>query len=391
MSHDVYPGAGIDNEPLSSSELQRRMGCMVNSLYGITVHPPGNSEEIRAFGVTALERAKHAAPHSPFHSVLTDLIQIRQDLPIDHQAQLLRIGFQYELCKVEPTYPAGGKDPRQWHRWMDRILEDSYARADLEDALLTHYNQANDPKRYAGPKLALLACADRLPPSFDIVDSGCSAGLGQIQIGENLPFSQIKFVTDQRFMRFILHQVLKSALDVGKNIGFDRVVDSNIDWVEACSYYPHEYADKSKIAQRQALYKKRDGFRITYGDINDGPDNVGLAEVRKHVPNGKFNVSMSVTSLYEIPSAKRDQAVKNLESLADHLTIIQDVAEIDPNDPTKLIFATDIYAPTAHYNLFMKDVSRPDQPFEKLGRWANFRCHTFTPTRTLLNKLLRQV
>ena len=29
MNHDGYPGAGINNEPLSSSELQRRMGCMV--------------------------------------------------------------------------------------------------------------------------------------------------------------------------------------------------------------------------------------------------------------------------------------------------------------------------------------------------------------------------
>ncbi|MDB5175514.1 MAG: hypothetical protein JWM81_372 [Candidatus Saccharibacteria bacterium] len=376
--------------PMEADKLQDAVDNISRSLQRMYHHPPGGSPEIKSFAMAAIECVQSPEEYPEFNQVLQSFVSSRQDkrhkglkLP-DYQAQLLRIGFQYVLMDMDPAYPAGGRDTDKWHGWFGAILENPYRRAMLEDALWANDNQANDEKRYAGGKIAIAAYADRLPAELSLIDVGCSAGLGPIQLGENLPFSDFK-IKASGYAGRLIRKALRRNLNLKVNAGLDKVPEINWPWVEACSYYPHELTNVRRKYLRGLLFRKHDGFSFVQGDITKGETAEGLQGARKLVPGGKYLVGMAFNSMYEVDPPELGRAMNSFESLASGLAIVQDAVKISRKDPRRLEFAADIY--DHPYNLVCKDLTVPNQPYVLLGTWSSFRCGTFTATEYLEDRL----
>jgi hypothetical protein len=375
--------------PMEAERLHAAVNNFEHSLQRMEHHPPGGSPEIRSFARAAIECIEAPEDHPIFNHVVQTFVSTRQDkldvrlkLP-DYQAQIFRIGWQYVLMDMDPSYPAGGRETSKWHDWFNRLLEQPYRKAMLEDAIWTNDNQANDEKRYAGGKIALAAFADILPERLKLIDVGCSAGLGPIQLGENQPFPYFRIQAGE-YARKLIRRAMRRDLTIDVNAGLDKVARINWPWVEACSYYPHELANVRRKYHRGQLYRKHAGFNFVQGDVTKGETSEGLQGARELVDGGNYHGVMAFNSLYEVDPAETDDTVTSFESLASGLAIVQDAVAI-AEDPTKLEFATDIY--NHPYNLVCKDLTVPNQPYVLLGSWSSFRCGAFKATDYLEERL----
>lgn len=391
MTHFEYPGLDTllshDLSPLEQVSVRHDMR---NAFWGIVQHPPNGSAVYSAFGYAAWEAMQKPEDHPKFNDFIDTFNSSRQNLPVEHRVQLLRIGFQYALMRADENYPINGEDKDQWHAWFDCILDDEYLRADLEEAVWTFNNQANWPQRMAGEKIAYAAHADILPDPADLVDAGTSAGLGLVQLKDNLPFSRITVRHPSKVARRLVHRAVNEPLNIGRAVGFDILAGANKYWVEACTYYDSDLRKAVLRRHRDQLYRQRSHIKIVQGDLAAGDDEDGLSEVRGQLKDGKADIGSAVNCLYEVHPDHLYEATLSFESLIKFLAITQDSAEIDPNDPTRLIYNRDIYAPSAHYNLFSKEVHAPGQPQVHLGRWLTFRCNTFVPTDECIDRLDKQ-
>lgn len=387
MSHFAHPGIGsVENPPLSRRQKAVEIKGMHNAIWGMVQHPPGSSTVVQAFALTAHEYLAKPKMHPDFVELIHSLNQSRQDLAVEHRAQLLRIAYQFVLHRAGVGYPKGGDKPERWDAWL-RLAHERPYKGELEEALWSNYNQANIPNRYAGVKLALAAHADILPPVMTYVDNGTAAGLGPIHLAHGFNFPGIR-VLDSSPIRKLVHGAWNRPTVFNKVVGYDLFVPS-LPWIEACSYYPEEYPNKERQREREELYNDPGIFQFIHADVLGGTAG-GLNEVRAQAPAG-YDVGSSVTTNYEIEPDRQDEANIAFEGLIKTLAIYQEPAEIDPNNPRRLIYAKDLYAPSTRYNLFTKDLTRPDQPLEHLGTWNNYRCTSFRPTDLLIHKLIRQL
>ena len=389
-----YGIAGFDRK-LTAAEIATDVYHFEAALHDLAAHPPGNSEALVAFSEAALLDLHDEVNFPEFRQVVEDFMADRPEIGAAYKVQLFWRSFQYLLLNraTDNQYPAAYKNVMTWQTAFRAMLvhEDGRHTSEgwtLQEILAVNNNQTNEPRRYAGVKLAIAAFADVLPPKPSLVDAGCSAGLGQIQIGENIPFYGIDIKATPS-CRKALRELFIGNVAIGNNIGFDKLSSSDIKWVEANSYYPSELEDNkfnhSKRRLREFLYRKRQGFKPLFGDLTEGPD--GVQEVLEKNDGLKFNVASALTALYEIPKNKRRVALTTLESLSDTLVVVQDFAEIDPENQTNLRFADDIYAPSSRYKLFAKRVDQPnEQPWEHLGTWNNGRCTVFRPAEALISR-----
>jgi hypothetical protein len=394
MSDFVHPAvASFERGPFSLEQAGEEHLKLLSAAEGMIDHPPARSQEIKALGVAKVERLKNPDKYPVFKSVTDFLNHDRQDLPPDQRIHLLRIGLQYILMRpgVAEDYeknPEKGRDPAQWHHWMDLIFSDDGLTSDLTDALGNFNNQANIPKRSAGIRIANAAHARDLPEDISWVDCGTSAGLGIVPIAYNLPFSRITVKGASRYESALISKALKHRVDVKNCFGFDLAPPPNKYWIEACSYYPSELTNERLREERENLYDAAKKIPLLWGNIT--LPSTGLDDVRDRLkPDGKADAVSGITSLYEVNNEDRETARVAFEGLGRYLAIVQDVAEIDPDDSRKLIYSEDIYAEDAHYNLFAKLLAIPDAPYIKLGRWLTFRCNTFIPSKALIAMLER--
>ncbi len=245
----------------------------------------------------------------------------------------------------------------------------------------------------------MVAHADILPTNnLTFVDGGCAAGLGQFQLEENESFGEIRcanklFTPIERFAteKLTMAALSRYLASNGGNVSFDRLPNIDWPWIEASRHYPADFREEviNCLRIQEEHYRARGHLRVVQGDFVGGGNLGGLTKVRSLSPDGKWDVAMAVTSLYEVPKTDINEALLSVESLARHLVIVQDTAEIDETDPTKLIFADDIYAPSARYRLFSKVVSKPGQPYVQLGTFKDFRCGEMEAEPYLIDRLLR--
>lgn len=367
------------------------------ALHDLALHPPGKSDTLVAFSAAALHDL-HDESFPQFKQLVEDFVRGRTDMVAPYKVQLFWRAFQYLLLErtADKEYPAAYNNSLTWQIAFRTILIDPPDRLNPEgwslmEMLDVNNNQTNEPRRYAGVKLAIAAHANALPDAPSLVDAGCSAGLGQIQIGENIPFHGIHIEAEQN-IRKLLRARLIGTMAISNNIGFDKIVGIDPKWVEACSYYPSELEDTqlnhSKHKFRQFLYQRREDFVRLHGDLTEGPGSLDDILVRNQ--GQQYDVAAALTSLYEIPKDQICIAAKALESLTDKLVVVQDFADIDPTDSTKLIFAEDIYGPASKYRLFSKLISDGEEAWTHLGTWSSGRCARFRPTAALIDKCLNQ-
>lgn len=380
--------------PLTHEGHAQKRAEMVDAFFSMTQHPPGDSTYFQAFAVAALECTLNPDRFTDFNEVLDELIAYRSrganPLDIPHQAQLLRINYVYALRKHGTDFPDKGEDPVTWLHWFDTVLQHKLARGMLEDANISYNNGATDERRYAGMKIGMKVMADILPDRpLDIFDAGCSAGIGGIQLGENLPFINVRFNAKPE-IRKLGRRALNEWLDIGRNVGADIYPNGDIPHVEAASYYIEEYRNTARRDRRAKLYQYRKGYRIIPADITGLADQgSGLQTVKEIFPGGQADIGMEVTSWYMLPKEHVSLATKNLDDLSRFITLAQDKAVVDPARPSQLAFASDIYAPSTKYGLFVKQTQVPGAKQELLGTWDSFRCNVFTPSAFCVDKLVQ--
>lgn len=379
---------------LTDGEVIDEINQFEQALIDLGDHPPGNSEALIAFSQAALSDL-HNTEFPEFSAVVAGFIRDRPEMVAPYKVQLFWRTFQYTLInrQADVQYPQAYKQPRAWHAAFRDILVDppdrmNYEGWTLRELLATNNNQTNEPRRYAGVKLAIAAHAQKLPESLSIVDAGCSVGLGQIQIGENIPFTGIAIEADKD-TRKLLREKLLARLSITNNVGFDQVIGIDPKWVEANSFYPSELEENkynnSKKHFRDFLYRRRADFIREHADLTEG--QICTKDVLARNNGQAYDVAMALTSLYEIPKDKLGGAVDTLQSLTNKLVVVQDFANINPADPTKLEFAVDLYAPETKYRMFTKLVGEEDQ-WTHLGTWNSGRCTRFRPTAALIEKCL---
>lgn len=392
----MYGLAGFDKH-LTDSEAAADMQDFETALHELADHPPGNSQALVSFSAAAVN-ALHDENFPEFRQLTDGFIRGRVDMVAPYKVQLFWRAFQYVLLERthDALYPAAYGNELTWQMAFRTILTDRPGKMNpegwaLKEMLDVNNNQTNEPRRYAGIKLAIAAYARELPAAPSLVDAGCSAGLGQIQIGENIPFRGIQLEAGLE-VRKLLRDRLMAKLAISNNIGFDKVVGIDPKWVEACSYYPSELEDtklnQSKRRFREFLYRRRRNFVRLHGDLTEGPDS--LDDIIDRNQGQPYDVATALTSLYEIPKDQLAVATDSLESLSGKLVVVQDFAEIDKHDPTKLVFAEDIYAPDSKYQLFSKLKANGDDHWTHLGTWSSGRCARFKPTDALIERCLTQ-
>jgi hypothetical protein len=349
-------------------------------------------EVVPAFSYTALEDIDNITDDFPeFRTFVEAFLDDRPELPSAYSAKLLFNEFQYMLLEYSPdTYPAEYTSQSAWHSAFRALVLNKAISNEMRSDLASRNIQTNEPRRYAGLQLAIAAHSDKgglitAPPS--LVDAGCSAGLGLVQLKEGVPFKDVQILRASPELRHYLRQKLLGRVTLDKVVGFDQVAldKDTLRWIEANSYVT-ELGDEVRAAHRKFLSSKRNKSDAEVSIIKaDLLDTRHLGAVRRasHSGDGKFDISSAFTALYEAKDPVKAQ--NELQRLARTMTVVQDYAELDPGDPAKLVFRKNIYARDSRYNLFVKYVlDRRNPSWHMLGSWGSSgRCYHFSPTEQL--------
>lgn len=359
--------------------------------------------------------------YQPLVDIFRQYVSSRPDMDATYKAQFWRIVWQSPLIDAEhPRYPTDYIEPYVWQNAFRAQLEDRPSRDALSERFIAYHNQANEPRRYAGLKLAYMLRrflfedehkAKNSQPTDQVeeeslVDGGTSAGLGIAQMIENIPFLNVRFNSeDMHINRYLENKLLgKLALDVC--VGFDThpmIDDGSIAWVENCSYYDTELGDPKKRRQRHRIYRalkrlihqsnsteEESQFKVVYGDLL--PDDTNkmdtLENVKNLTPDDKYSVAAALTSIYEVGEDDQQVALERLTDLARDMVFVQDFAYRNPEDPSKLVFPG-IYA--TPYRAFVRQVSDSTKSWHEFGVWDSGRCRIFTPSAFLETICRRQL
>lgn len=386
---------------LSPEIIQHELGLFAESLVELYDNPPGGSPVVRAFCEVALVDLYDNDNFPEFQESITNFIQDRHDPYVfPHiKAQLLWRSYNYIFLKRAEAYdPSNYVDRTKWHNEFSDILtgktpDNTRECWLLEELLATKNIQTNVPLRYAAAKLAIEAFRDILPTQPTFVDAGCSAQYGQIQLEENIPFEGIELLTRDQQLRRQIRASLSARRLYNNTVGFDQVAGIDKDWVRA-NNYPEEHAPTHKNYGREKLRRAltehydRNVYKRVHGDLTLG--DAGIADVLVKNGGRKFDVAMALTTLYEVPLPSRLVALRTLESLATALSVVVDfVEEIDPGDPTNLIFSqTSVNSAKYNYKLYARPLidSDADAPYEHLATFDSGRCNKMIPEPALVTR-----
>jgi hypothetical protein len=303
--------------------------------------------------------------------------------PSSYRAKLFFNEFQYMfLDRARDTYPRTFEKEDVMRNAIRDLLNDPETYYQMSADLMWFNVQTNEPRRYAGLQLAInshLQHTRLLPADPTHVDIGTSVGLGIVQIVEGIPFKNIRIHHESSDLRRQLRETFAAKTILNHVVGFDRL-PANIPWVEANSYYVEEFGDSEKSELRKRLYYGLDKISVLQADLLD-PQQLEVVHRASEAKDGKFDASSALTVIHQMPDTLKAQ--KSQESLTRTLAVIQDYAEIDPDDPTQLLFSKAIAK--SSYNLFVKYASDPrNQAWHMLGSWGKSgRCYQFTPTQEL--------
>jgi hypothetical protein len=384
--------AGFERQ-LSDHELTRDLAAFEQAVVDIREFPPGNSKVVEACMEATLQDL-HNESFPEFNQTVLTFLRDRPDMSAHLKVQLFWRVFQHSLIKSSDNinYPADYAKVMTWQKAFRSILEDAPNAInpdgwEVQELLATHTVQTNEPRRYSGVKIAIDAYSDIIGQEPSYVDAGCSAGLGQIQIGENIPFRGVNIDTRKREVRHRVRSGLNKQISFSKIVGFDMISGTSIEWVDACSN-PKELADtarnRDRRKYREHLGTHRKYYKRLHGDLSEG--DPGIKAVMDENNGQKYDVASALTMLYEIPVDLQTKATKTLEYLSKCLVVVVDFAEISHEDPTQLITAKNIYAPGSRYRLLAKELTGDNLNWQHLGTFDNGRCTSFKPEKILLKR-----
>lgn len=392
---NMEPSFGLPGfeQELTPIEVQRGLLDFERAVEDVRHFPPGDSKVVTAC-MEAIQCDLHDDKFPEFKSVIEGFIKDRPEMNGHLKVQLFWRVFQHILLKRDDRdrYPADYVNRLTWQIAFRTALDNNDADTnpegwEVQELLATQNIQTNEPKRYSGVKIAVDAFSNILPERPSYVDAGCSAGLGQIQLGENIPFRGIDIKTNSPSVRRRVRAGLVSSLGFSSIVGFDKITGTSIEWVDACSN-PKELTNTERNRERrryrQNLVMLQNNYRRVHGDLTEG--YAGVEGVLSENGGNPYDIASSLTTFYEIPLNLQPTAMKTFESLTNKLAVVVDFAEVNKDDPTQIITAKNIYDPSSKYRLLAKLVDSDDSPWQVLGTYDNGRCGSFRPDRALLER-----
>lgn len=273
-----------------------------------------------------------------------------------HLVNLFLRAIQYQRLfeAKDSQYPQAYESPEAWKRLIGELITDEVS-LDLITSLMTERDTGTTIyQRYAG----VAALVQKMNKPVKAMDIGCGGGYGLsgMLLGEEfLPVSGFEE----------LNQLSRGRINIIEGLGLDKnpAFHPNVaKWRLACGFYPQELGNMPKVAEFEARIQKATGFEFLHKDIFED-----------HLPVGHFDLVTICTMLYQIPERQGDVYDIARQSIAKGgLLVVQDFAELNPENPTSLKFLSNWGNPYSYATFVASEKTKWE--FKELIRWRNGRC-----------------
>jgi len=346
---------------------QHRRHDVIAEFADLAAHPPGKDPYMGAFyeAMGALIQK-----NGDVEQLITETLQER-DITPKHLANLLFRGVQFiELFhRRNQRYPYSLNTPDAWTQELADIMH--HDQAVLRDVLLTKDTTTTIYQRYIGTRVILNALLPNRP--LAVADFGCGGNYGLRGIALDEPFKPFIDHTPGRLVTQLVQQPLK--LHEGLAIDRENPLDADTTrWRLACSFYPQELNQLPDVIALEKRLQRANNVRFFQGDLRTLP--VGSANVPVH----SYDAVVMSTMCYQLPYEDHEGIMHNAARMItpDGIIIVQDFAEKDGTDPTRLNFAVNWFKTPFSYRNFIAG-PRTNWEMKEVLRWNNGRCEEVMP------------
>jgi len=373
------------------SEKLERVALFENELRLQTEKPAGGDMRTSAY----CEASRGLLQDDPdYQKIVNAVLFEREGVHPSDGVNLVLRALQKQLTKIPRSeYPEAYTYPDPWKEALEYATQEG---SSFHDEFITDIRtrnvQSNVSERYKAVALVANLMQERLGKKPSILDVGCSRnhGLKRLTMGNKYRFSQVtaeELVVDNlgvpiksipdRQATYSVQEVLEPGLRLGRSLGLDVVPienEDNKEWARSCSFYPSELLDREKVKAYDELDEtERQNVGFYHGDFTD----LNFEDFEGHSPVTRFDVVTFSTVLYQISSEKHEAMFENAKKLLkpNGIILIQDFAEIDLEDHSKLRFFENWFKEPYLYRTIMLDPKIQNGGLIELFRWDNGRCN----------------
>lgn len=368
--------------------IQTRLGELNSALAYESVYPIGDDPRL---GMAA--RVVRRILHEPAgEKLFTDILDVR-DKPYETGRDIALIA----LCALNMFGIDRAEEldfPRRFNRAdvVDKFVRETIDPRGpwLGDFTFTMYRsvmQANFYERSFPDKMVLLGYRERLGDNPVVIEFGCSLGfLLNALMMDNPPFQKVRVADRHGSLATDMYRNAKVARALMRTVlapihpshcyGVDKKEpwDSHrAKWVRACTLRYSTLLDHKRVDRYNKVEEYRsDSITLVHGDATD-PSIVADLDV---VLPGRASVGMlsAVLNQYQESPKMVAAIIEHLLAVLDDdaLVVVNEFAIPDPDDPTKLIFASR-WQPYS-FNTMIYDCKRPSRGFHVVASWYNAQC-----------------
>ncbi|CAN5692373.1 hypothetical protein BH23PAT2_BH23PAT2_02100 [soil metagenome] len=331
---------------------------------------------------------------SDYQKIANTVLFEREGVQPSHAVNLVLRALQKQLTKnPDSGYPEvyTHSDP-----WKEALKYATYEGSSVYDEFITDIRtrnvQSNVSERYKAVAMVVNLMQDFYGKRPSILDVGCSRnhGLKRLTMGKKFRFSQvnieesvvdhpaepIKAIPDGLATCFV-QELLRTGLRLGPSLGIDIVpiqVEDNKEWARSCSFYPSELLDRKKVKAYDELDEaERQNVAFYHGDFS----NLDVGDLERHSRVERFDIVTFSTVLYQVSPEKHETMFENAKKLLkpNGIILIQDFAEVDPDNNYKLRFFKNWFKEPYLYRTILLDPKIRDGSLIELFRWDNGRCN----------------
>jgi len=371
-----------------ADDVELRTTLLIAEYYAQSLRPP-NGDPIIANFSSAMVQVMQNPDARAFEG---GLIQERPEkITPSYRANLALRAFIAWYIQMDPVNPEIPETVEDWLPDIEATVFHAGPRQDQYKEIMTTFNtESNVTAREIIKVLVPYAYRGRFDGPVDILDVGCSLNLGNKRLKklDRFPFDYIEYGTTltpdkKKVPRLNVYPDLTSILNyaakqptINNIVGVDKSRPNDRRWWPiAGSLYPSERKD-ALLAQRfnQLMNLGRvAGVNFVHGDFLD-MNNGKLPG--KHGQK-KFDIVSLITMEYQ-HSAEEEQQIILENALRflkpNGLIVVQDFANINPQNPLKLDFPDSWFNEPFLYKAMIFDPLEPEKGFQLFIQWINGRC-----------------
>jgi hypothetical protein len=308
--------------------------------------------------------------------------------------------IQFELLKENSAYPHEGV-PDDWAEKINELLDDPVSHESIFESLMTRSLQTNVPDRYKSVHLIFkwLEANGRLGRAPLWMDIGCSQNFGMKRAwtmgkidteGRFDSYSDTEvYIPDEQHQDLVRHPRLTEAVGfllnqevrfhIGTGLDKQDMYDPEVRlWAKSC-LRPTEISSPQKGSFD--YFDNINPKQVTFTQLDVlSEDATQFMEVSSD-DIGNYDVVSAVTMAYQLSEPERLKLFEVINRYArpNGVVIIQDFAQLDPQDTARLKFEDDWFAMPYNYRTFIFDKLRPEAGFKEIMHWSSGRCENLVP------------